>query len=74
MLDLNKKWNKIDNNFESFENDEIKIIKPINDEKIPIDCPKCSNLFSGLEDVQAFKRNGVCENCELIYWVELHNK
>ena len=46
MLDLNKeKWKQTDKSVEEFEDDYIRIIRPINDEVISIDCPECKNLL-----------------------------
>ena len=52
-LDLNKeKWTQTDKSVEEFENDYIRIIRPINDEVISIDCPECKNLLSEMEETK----------------------
>jgi len=75
MLDLSKvQWKAIDKGTEEFETDLLRIIRPINDEYIPIDCPICENLFSSSDDVEAYKRHKMCKTCELDKWSELYNK
>ena len=74
MLDLNKEnWKKIDKSVEELENEYIRIIRPVNDEYIPIDCPKCNMLLTGAEDIQAYKRHQMCNECELINWNTLNH-
>ena len=75
MLDLNKeKWTQTDKSVEEFENDYIRIIRPINDEVISIDCPECKNLLSDINDIDAYKRHKMCKTCELDNWQKLYNK
>ncbi len=74
MLDLNKeKWKVIDKSVEEFENEYIRIIRPINDEIIPIDCPCCLKLLSDIDDIEAYKRHKICKTCELDNWAKLYN-
>jgi uncharacterized C2H2 Zn-finger protein len=72
MLDLsNQKWKILDKDFLEIETQYIRIVKRRDCEEIPIDCPKCGNLFSGTEDVESYRRHRMCENCELINWPSL---
>ena len=74
MLDLSKdKWKAIDKSVEEFENEEIRIIRPIDDEYIPIDCPVCQRLFAEIDDIEAYKRHKMCKTCELDNWSKLYN-
>jgi hypothetical protein len=75
MLDLSKaKWKLIDKSTEEFETDTVRIVRSIDDEYIPIDCPICQNLFNSSDDVDAYKRHKMCKTCELDKWSELYNK
>jgi hypothetical protein len=75
MLDLSKdKWKVLDKSVEEFENEYIRIIRPINDEAISIDCPECQRLLGEIEDIEAYKRHKMCKNCELDNWSKLYNK
>ncbi len=75
MLDLSKeKWKVLDKSVEEFENEYIRIIRPINDEAISIDCPECQSLLGDIEDIETYKRHKMCKNCELDNWTKLYNK
>ncbi len=74
MLDLNKEWKKLDNSVEELENEYIRIIRPINDDVVSIDCPKCKRLLGDIDDVEAYKRHKMCKTCELDNWSKLYNK
>lgn len=74
MLDLSKhKWRQIDKSIEELETDEIRIVRPIDDEYIPIDCPVCQHLFAEIADIEAYKRHKMCKTCELDNWSKLYS-
>ena len=63
MLELNKKWNRVDNNTEDYETSEFRFIRPVNDNITPIECPECSGLFRNIEDIESYKLNKMCSDC-----------
>lgn len=68
MLDLNKQnWQKIDDDTEQVVINDIIYKRPITCETIGLDCDKCKNLITTVEDVIAFKEIGKCSTCADIY-------
>lgn len=63
MLDLNKKWSRLDNNNEELEFEEFRIIRPTNDVVTPVECPECASLFRNIEDIDTYKNYKMCSDC-----------
>ena len=68
MLDLNKKWNKIDSENEEFRIGNIVFKRPIEFEYCSPYCPCCENIVSTVEDADQIKSEGVCETCFITYY------
>lgn len=68
MSDMNKNWNKVDNeNEEKIKNGAI-FKRPISHEYCPLSCNGCGNAISSIEDVNMMKKEKVCENCYITYF------
>jgi formylmethanofuran dehydrogenase subunit E len=65
---LNKKWNKIDKNEEESFINNIKFIRPINDNPISLDCNNCKELISTVDDVESAKDKSICKLCYDLYY------
>jgi len=63
----NAKWEKIDDEVEQTIINSIVYRRPIDCETINLDCNKCKNLITTIEDVIAFKEIGKCSTCADIY-------
>ncbi len=76
MLDLNKKenWKAIDKNTEEYETNDIRFVRPVNDESIPVDCPECSSLFRNIEDIETYKKYKMCSDCAQDNYYKLNFK
>jgi hypothetical protein len=70
MLDLNNKddWKKIDDKFEEVTINNVKFIREIGDEALPLDCPICKKIICCVEDVEKLKKENCCDNCHLTYY------
>ena len=68
MLDLNKKWNKIDSENEELKIGNIVFKRPIVFEYCRLYCNSCGNIISSVEDADMIKKHDVCETCYITYY------
>ena len=68
MLDLNKKWNKVDKENEELVVGNIIFKRPIVFEYCSPYCISCENIISTIEDADIVKKQGVCETCYITYY------
>lgn len=64
----NNNWKKIDDENEELILNNVKYIKPINDELINIFCEICNNVISQQNDVESMRNNNCCSECFLTYY------
>jgi len=69
MLNSNDwNWIKIDEENEEAYVGGVRYVRPLGVEAISLDCPVCKKLIATVEDVEAMKKEGCCEECYLIYY------
>ena len=57
------KWDNIDKKTLTAKVNNIEFIKPSDDKPLDIECKKCNTLISSIEDCNALKDKGICEEC-----------
>ena len=62
------KWEKVDNENEECELNEITFKRKINSKTVPVDCPVCKVYLLTQEDISSYNEFGCCENCQLLYY------
>ena len=68
MSDMNKNWNKIDNENEEKVKNGVIFKRPIVHSYCPLSCNSCGNVISSIEDVNSMKKEKVCENCYIKFF------
>lgn len=68
MLDLNKKWNKIDNENEELVIGNIIFKRPIEFNYCSPYCKSCGNIVATIDDAEMIKKEDVCETCYITYY------
>ena len=68
MLDLNKNWEKIDDENEEKSDGNIVFKRPIHHEYCPLFCNTCKNVVATIDDADMIKKEKVCELCYITYY------
>ena len=68
MLDLNNKWNLVDEENEEIKSRGIVFKRPVDFEYCPLFCNSCKNVIATTDDVESMKKEKVCELCYITYY------
>lgn len=65
MYTQNNDWISIDSKIEIKNVNGIKFIRPKGYKTLDIDCPKCKELISTIEDCITLKSENLCQECSI---------